>query len=83
MRWVCLSKTDTGFVFAKTHSITGSNWDWIVDVVRDEFACDEEDIDCLDTEDGDFVTVLGVPAVQIHHEYVDGYVGHELAQAAE
>lgn len=65
-RWVSLQKVDTGFVFATTHSIVGSQWDWISATVAHEFECDPNDLDCLDTEDGDFVVLNGVGIVQIH-----------------
>lgn len=75
-RWISLSKTDSQFVFATTHSLSGSaQWAWIEKTVRQEFECfDDDALDLLETDDGrDVVTVNDRPAVEIHHCRMNGY----------
>jgi hypothetical protein len=73
--WISLSKTDTTFVFATTHSITGSPWPWIEECVRHEFECfDDDDVNLIETDDGrELVTVNGSPVVEIHNCRLNGY----------
>jgi len=65
-KWISLQKTDTGFVFATTHSIVGSQWDWISTVVAEEFECDPADLDNAEGDDGEYVVLNGVGIVRIH-----------------
>lgn len=82
--WISLSKTDTGFVFTWTHSLSFfDRWGFIEDVVRQEFNCyADDDIDCLEDDDGrEFVTINGEPIVEVHNCYLTGYVaGSELTR---
>lgn len=68
--WISLQKTDTGFVFARTHGISGSPWTWITEVVAAELECSPEDLSCGDDEDGEFVALNGASVVRIHDCYL-------------
>jgi hypothetical protein len=70
--WVSLQTLDTGFVFARTHSLPlSARWDWYVECVCEKFDCDADDVDLLEDEDrGDLLTVKGEPVAEIHHRYV-------------
>jgi hypothetical protein len=37
-----------------------ARWPWVQEVVASHERCDIEDIDCVETEDGDKITVKGV-----------------------
>lgn len=64
-RWLSLSKTDTSFVFATTHS---AGVDWIETVVAHEFDCDTADLDFIEDDDmREFVCLNGEPIVEVHH----------------
>jgi len=39
----------------------GSRWRWIAAAVADRYGCDPEDVDFLETDDGDQVSARGVP----------------------
>lgn len=43
----------------------GDSWAWIVSTVAEELSVDPECVGCLDVEDGDFVTVEGLPVYRI------------------
>lgn len=64
--WISLQKTDTGFVFATTHSIAGNPWSWISEVAAHEFECAADDLELIDDEDGEFVSLRGEKVIQIH-----------------
>ena len=36
-----------------------NQWGWIVDAVKEHFGCDEDDVECVETEDGDMIAVCG------------------------
>jgi hypothetical protein len=36
-----------------------NQWGWIVDHVKEHFGCDEDDVECIETEDGDMIAVCG------------------------
>lgn len=75
LRWLSLSHVDSGFVFCSTHSIEGSPWPFISEVVAEEYECDAEDLDCTENDDGrEFVTLSGEPIVEIHHQRRTGNV---------
>jgi hypothetical protein len=84
--WISLSKADSGFVFATTHSLSlFDRWDWIEEVVRQEFECfDDDDVDCAEDDDGrEFVTVNGKQVVEIHNCYMrNNAAGSELTRRA-
>lgn len=83
VRWISLSKVETSFVFAVTHSASNC-WDWITSTVAEEFECDPDDLHCEEGEDGrEFVELNGVRLVEIHHQRLSGYaVGLEIGRAA-
>ena len=82
LNWLSLSHVDSGFVFCSTHSIEGSPWSFISEVVAEEYECDAEDLDCTEDDNGrEFVTLLGEPIVEIHHRYLTGNVAG-LAEVA-
>lgn len=70
--WVSLQTLDTGFVFARTHSLPlSARWDWYVECVCEKFDCDADDVDLVEDEDrGDLLAVKGEPVAEIHHSYV-------------
>lgn len=75
LRWLSLSDATSGNVFCSTHSIDGSPWPWISDVVAEAYECDADDLDCIEDDDGrEFVTLRGEPIVEIHHQHLTGNV---------
>ena len=75
LRWLSLSDVVSGKVFCSTHSIEGSPWPWISDVVAEAYECNADDLDCTEDDDGrEFVTLRGEPLVEIHHRYLTGNV---------
>lgn len=86
LNWISLSKLDTSFVFACTHSLFGgAKAEWIVDTVRHEFECfEDDDVDLIEDDDGhEFVTINGEAVVEIHSAYLRGSVaGIEVREAA-
>lgn len=75
LRWLSLSDVVSGKVFCSTHSIDGSPWPWISDVVAEAYECNADDLDCTEDDDGrEFVTLRGEPLVEIHHRYLTGNV---------
>ena len=75
LRWLSLSDVVSGNVFCSTHSIDGSPWPWIRDVVAEAYECDADDLDCTEDDDGrEFVTLRGEPIVEIHHQRLTGNV---------
>ena len=75
LRWLSLSDVVSGKVFCSTHSIEGSPWPWISDVVAEAYECNADDLDCAEDDDGrEFVTLRGEPLVEIHHRYLTGNV---------
>lgn len=82
LRWLSLSDVVSGKVFCSTHSIDGSPWPWISDVVAEAYECNADDLDCTEDDDGrEFVTLRGEPLVEIHHRYLTGNVAG-LAEVA-
>ena len=82
LRWLSLSDVVSGKVFCSTHSIEGSPWPWISDVVAEAYECDADDLDCVEDDDGrEFVILRGEPLVEIHHRYLTGNVAG-LAEVA-
>lgn len=59
-----LVKLSTGKVFACTIVGFFDAWNWIRETVADEFECSVDDVDCIETDDGDLITVLGVPVAR-------------------
>jgi hypothetical protein len=84
--WISLSKLDTSFVFASTHSLSiFDRWGWIERCVRDEFDCYADDtVDLIEDDDGrDLIAINGDPVVQIHHTRLTGSVaGLPMREAA-
>lgn len=42
------------------HRGIGTKWDWIAATVASEYGCSADDVDCIETDDGDKITVNGV-----------------------
>lgn len=84
--WISLSKLDTSFVFASTHSLSiFDRWDWIERCVREEFDCYADDtVDLIEDDDGrDLLAINGEPVAQIHHARLIGSVaGLPMREAA-
>lgn len=75
LRWLSLSDVVSGKVFCSTHSIDGSPWPWISDVVAEAYECNADDLDCTEDDDGaEFVTLRGEPIVEIHNQRLTGNV---------
>ena len=74
LRWLSLADAVSGFVFCTTHSIEGSPWPWISEVVAEKYECDADDLDCTEDDGREFVTMHGEPLVEIHHQYLTGNV---------
>ena len=75
LRWLSLSDVVSGKVFCSTHSIDGSPWPWISDVVAEAYECNADDLECSEDDDGrEFVTLRGEPLVEIHHQRLTGNV---------
>lgn len=71
--WISLSKADTGFVFATTHSVQGLRWDWISTVASEEFGHPAEDFYCMEDDEGrEFVAYAGEKLIEIHNGRVVG-----------
>ena len=69
-----------------TGSAVLDGWRWVVGRVSARFECDEDDIDCLEADDGgdDFVTVNGKPVARIVHRLGYTLTADRLfAEAAE
>lgn len=63
---VHLRDINSGFAFAS--NISGeygvnffNGWDWITRNIASHFECDEDDIECVETDAGDVFTVKGEP----------------------
>jgi hypothetical protein len=70
-RSVSLRTVDTGHVFATTNSLRLSDrWDWISSIVAPKYDCQTCDLDLMETDDGDVVTLRGEPIVEIHDCYL-------------
>jgi hypothetical protein len=84
--WISLSKLDTSFVFASTHSLSiFDRWDWIERCVRDEFDCYADDtVDLIEDDDGrNLIAINGEPVAQIHHALLtSSKVGLPMREAA-
>lgn len=75
LRWLSLSDVASGQVFCSTHSIEGSQWPFISQMVAEAYECDADELDCTEGDDGrDFVTLRGEPLVEIHHKRLTGNV---------
>ena len=75
LRWLSLSDVVSGKVFCSTHSIEGSPWPWISEVVAEKYECDANDLECTEDDNGrEFVSLRGEPIVEIHNQYLTGNV---------
>ncbi len=75
LRWLSLSDGASGFVFCSTHSIEGSPWPFISEVVAEAYECDADDLECIEDDNGrEFVSLRGEPIVEIHHQRLTGNV---------
>lgn len=66
-RTVTLNRLD-GQRFASAGFLGGlasDPWTWIAETVAHELSVEPEDVGCLETDDGDMVTVFGLPVYQI------------------
>ena len=52
-------KTLDGRTLSRTHGVGGSKWLWIVETVAGDAGCEPEDVDTIETDDGDTITVKG------------------------
>jgi hypothetical protein len=46
-------------------------WAWIAETVAHEHGCDEDDVHCEESEDGDLITVEGVAFYKIGYSLVN------------
>jgi hypothetical protein len=45
--------------------LASAPWSWICEVVAAELECNEEDVGCAESEDGDLITVDGIPVYRV------------------
>lgn len=66
--WIRLLHVNSRATFALA-GFTGpfSAWSWIVDSMIEEHGCDEDDVGCQESDDGDLVTVRGEPMYVVAH----------------
>jgi len=58
-------KTLDGRTLSRTHGLN-DKWDWIVRTVLHSTDCDcEEEVDVVETDDGDIITVRGKPYARV------------------
>lgn len=43
----------------------GAKWDWIANTVARECECDEDQVGCVESDDGDLITVDGLPVYRV------------------
>ena len=73
----------TGEVISKGYDLLATlntKWNWISRAVARHFECDESDVHCLETDNGDVITIGDRPVAYIEGEYEPLF---ELLQAAE
>ena len=51
-----------GFLPPFTH---GVKWDWIRETVAAECECDPDQVGCVESDDGDLITVDGMPVYKV------------------
>lgn len=73
LRFAYLILTEDGRCIASNHygefALNRLNrWDWIVGYMIQEFGCDPDDVDCLETDDGDRITVDGKIVAELVEE---------------
>jgi hypothetical protein len=51
-------RTIDGRTISRTHTLR-NRWEWILDVISQDAGCDPDEIDIVETEDGDIITVDG------------------------
>lgn len=71
-RWIRLHHVNSGaagkeWARAGFTGGPGDAWGWIVESVAHEHDCDEDDVGCAESDDGDLVTICGEPAYVIRH----------------
>lgn len=42
-----------------------NSWPWVQEQVAAEFACEPDDVTCVETDDGDMVAVRGEPVARV------------------
>lgn len=52
----------TGFLPPFTH---GAKWDWIRETVAAECECEPDQVGCIESDEGDLITVDGMPCYKI------------------
>jgi hypothetical protein len=50
---------------ASVSFISGDRWAWIVETVARETECREDQVGCVETDEGDVVTVDGIPVYRL------------------
>lgn len=43
----------------------GATWDWIRETVAHECECDPDQVGCMESDDGDLITVDGMPVYRV------------------
>lgn len=64
MRTVRLLHLD-GRPWASAGFLDGSSWTWIANTVARECECDEDQVGCVESDDGDLITVDGLPVYRV------------------
>lgn len=57
-------RTMDGRTLSRTHSIS-ERWQWILDVISGDAGCDHDDINIIETEAGDIITVKDKPYARV------------------
>lgn len=68
-RWTSIVSLDGHAWLASTHFGPSGAWGWIVESVAAELGCDEDAVGSLESDDGDLVTVDGLPVYRIRTEW--------------
>ena len=65
--WTTLCHLDGREWARSSHFGPGGAWNWILDAVQEEHGVNEDQIGCIETDDGDVVTIDGEPIYRIEH----------------
>lgn len=68
-RWTIICHLNGREWCRSTHFGPGGAWEWIVESVAAEFECGIDQVSCAESDDGDLVTVDGLPVYLVRHEF--------------
>lgn len=67
--WHYLHRIDHTVIASTT--MLNDRWSWILSHITNEYACAADDVDCIETDDGDQITVGGEPVAYLNTEFID------------